>query len=85
MKINWPAFYEQLSKIAPTIVFDTFAPLEERLPLLGDALGKKPQAEQWLAEYNKQEDQMWKELQAAGLKPGRRPPSLLIIRESACS
>ncbi|WP_391571535.1 ABC transporter substrate-binding protein [Cohnella sp.] len=62
--------YEQLSKIAPTIVFDTFAPLEERLPLLGDVLGKKPQAEQWLAEYNKQEDQMWKELQAAGLKPG---------------
>ncbi|QTH45917.1 ABC transporter substrate-binding protein [Cohnella sp. LGH] len=62
--------YEQLSKIAPTIVFDTFAPLEERLPLLGDVLGKKTQAEQWLAEYNKQEDQMWKELQAAGLKPG---------------
>jgi len=62
--------YEQLSKIAPTIVFDTFAPLEERLPLLGDVLGKKQQAEQWLAEYGKQEEQMWQELQAAGLKPG---------------
>ena len=62
--------YDQLSKVAPTIVFDTFAPLEERLPLLGDVLGKRPQAEAWLAEYGKQEERMWKELRAAGLEPG---------------
>lgn len=62
--------YEQLTKIAPTIMFDTFAPLEDRLLLLGDILGKKPQAEQWLADYTKQEERLWTELQAAGLKPG---------------
>jgi iron complex transport system substrate-binding protein len=62
--------YEQLTKIAPTIMFDTFAPLEERLPLLGDILGKKPQADQWLADYNKQAEQIWSQLQAAGVKPG---------------
>ncbi|UZM99724.1 ABC transporter substrate-binding protein [Lysinibacillus sp. MHQ-1] len=33
--------YSQLSKIAPTIVFDTFAPLNERLAELGDILNKK--------------------------------------------
>ncbi|MFB9273626.1 ABC transporter substrate-binding protein [Cohnella cellulosilytica] len=62
--------YEQLGKVAPTIVFDTFAPLEERLPLLGDILGKKEQAAAWLEEYDKQEERMWKQLEAAGLQPG---------------
>lgn len=33
--------YAQLSKIAPTIVFDTFAPLNQRLTELGDILNKK--------------------------------------------
>ncbi|WP_256760671.1 ABC transporter substrate-binding protein [Cohnella sp. WQ 127256] len=62
--------YEQLSKIAPTVTFDTFAPLNERLPLLGDLVGKKEEAEKWLAEYNAKADAMWKELEAAGMKPG---------------
>ena len=33
--------YSQLSKIAPTIVFDTFAPLSQRLTELGDILNKR--------------------------------------------
>ena len=32
--------YESLVKIAPTIMFDTFAPLEERMLQLGDLIGK---------------------------------------------
>ncbi|WP_229263523.1 ABC transporter substrate-binding protein [Cohnella cholangitidis] len=62
--------YEQLSKIAPTVTFDTFAPLNERLPVLGDIIGKKQEAETWLAEYNAKAEAMWQTLQAAGMKPG---------------
>jgi len=62
--------YEQLAKIAPTIMFDTFAPLEERLPLLGDVLGKKKEAEQWLTDYKTQASAMWKSLEQSGIKPG---------------
>ncbi|MFJ7972016.1 ABC transporter substrate-binding protein [Psychrobacillus sp. NPDC096389] len=54
--------YEQLSKIAPTIVFDTFAPLEARLIELGDILDKKQEAADWLNEYDKKEENMWKQL-----------------------
>jgi iron complex transport system substrate-binding protein len=62
--------YDSLSIIAPTIVFDTFAPLEERLPLLGDIVGKKQEAVKWLDEYNLLAEQMWKALADAGVKPG---------------
>ncbi|GGA00776.1 hypothetical protein GCM10008018_53890 [Paenibacillus marchantiophytorum] len=62
--------YEQLSKIAPTVMFDTFASLEERIPLLGEIIGKKAQADQWLANYKVKVQTMIKELQAAGVKPG---------------
>ncbi|MFB6363508.1 ABC transporter substrate-binding protein [Paenibacillus elgii] len=40
--------YEQLSKVAPTVMFDTFAPLDERIAVLGELLGKQQQAKQWL-------------------------------------
>ncbi|AET59641.1 ferrichrome-binding protein [Paenibacillus terrae HPL-003] len=43
--------YAALSKIAPTIVFDTFAPLNERLLHLGEIVNKKKAAEDWLAQY----------------------------------
>jgi iron complex transport system substrate-binding protein len=63
--------YEQLSKIAPTIVFDTFAPLEERLIELGDIFDKKQEAADWLNAYNKKEEDMWKQLVQDGIiKPG---------------
>lgn len=54
--------YEQLSKIAPTIMFNTFTPFEQRLPELGDILGKKQEAEEWLNDYNKKAEDMWKQL-----------------------
>ncbi|AFS77466.1 Iron(3+)-hydroxamate-binding protein YxeB [Gottschalkia acidurici 9a] len=63
--------YEQLSKIAPTIVFDSFAPLEDRLSELGDILGKKQEADNWLKEYNKKLSHMWQQLIEDGtIQPG---------------
>lgn len=64
------ADYEALSKIAPTIIFNTFAPLKERMLELGDILGKKPEAEAWIANYLTKEEAMWSQLKASGMKDG---------------
>lgn len=56
--------YSQLSKIAPTIVFDTFAPLNQRLTELGDILNKKEEATQWMDAYTEKVDKMWESLVA---------------------
>ncbi|MEK3795692.1 ABC transporter substrate-binding protein [Paenibacillus sp. FSL R7-0204] len=64
------ADYEALSKIAPTIIFNTFAPLKERMLELGDLLGKKSEAEAWLAQYALKEQAMWAQLKASGMKDG---------------
>ncbi|WP_291753799.1 ABC transporter substrate-binding protein [Lysinibacillus sp. UBA5990] len=62
--------YAQLSKIAPTIVFDTFAPLNQRLTELGDILNKKEEAAQWIADYTEKADKMWESLVTDGtVKP----------------
>lgn len=58
--------YEQLSKIAPTVVFDTFLPIEDRIPELGDLLGKKQAAKEWLGEYDKKVEMMWTDLIESG-------------------
>ncbi len=58
--------YDQLSKIAPTVVFDTFLPIEDRIPELGDILGKKQEAEEWLGEYDKKVETMWTDLIESG-------------------
>lgn len=62
--------YEQLSKIAPTLMFNTFDPLEDRMTLIGDLLGMKQQAADWLDKYNAGTAEMWKKLFASELKPG---------------
>ncbi|ATP41651.1 ferrichrome ABC transporter substrate-binding protein [Solibacillus sp. R5-41] len=59
--------FEQLSKIAPTVVFDTFAPLENRLTELGDIVNKKQEATEWLKEYKEKEKAMWKQLLDEGI------------------
>ena len=51
-------------------MFNTFLPLKERLLQLGDLLGKKPEAEKWLAGYDARSEAMWKTLHDAGVKPG---------------
>jgi iron complex transport system substrate-binding protein len=69
--------YEQLSKIAPTIMFNTFTPFEQRLPELGDILGKKQEAEEWLNDYNKKAEDMWKQLTDDGMIDSGETASVL--------
>lgn len=64
------ADFEQLSKIAPTIIFDTFAPHKERMTEIGGILGITTEAEAWLAQYTAAEGAMWDQLRASGLKDG---------------
>lgn len=64
------ADFEALSKIAPTVIFNTFAPLEERMLDIGGLLGKTTEAEAWLAQYKASEAAMWEQLKAAGMKEG---------------
>lgn len=48
------------ARVAPTVAFNTFAPLEQRLLKLGDLLGRRTIAERWLKSYRDQRDTMWK-------------------------
>ncbi|MNO31549.1 Iron(3+)-hydroxamate-binding protein YxeB precursor [compost metagenome] len=64
------AAYEKLAQIAPTIMFNTFGTLDDRITELGDIFGKEQEASQWLANYNTQVAEMWKQLHAAGVNPG---------------
>ncbi|MFE1629827.1 ABC transporter substrate-binding protein [Brevibacillus reuszeri] len=62
--------FEALSKIAPTVIFDTFAPLEERMTKLGDLLGKQEEASKWLKGYQQSAENMWKKLKETEMKEG---------------
>ncbi|KOP67963.1 hypothetical protein AMS62_23935 [Bacillus sp. FJAT-18019] len=61
--------YRRFSKIAPTVTFNSFAPLAQRLHTLGDWLGRAHEADQWLNGYRTRTYNMWRELQQA-MKPG---------------
>ncbi|OWA37776.1 hypothetical protein B9G55_06975 [Saccharibacillus sp. O16] len=58
---------QSLSKVAPTITFDTFAKLEDRMTELGVILNKKEEAAKWIKQYEQASAKMWTELHAAGL------------------
>jgi iron complex transport system substrate-binding protein len=47
--------YEQLSKIAPTVVipFGHYKGIEEEIRVFGDILGKKKEAEEWIKQFDK--------------------------------
>ncbi|MBU8711756.1 ABC transporter substrate-binding protein [Brevibacillus parabrevis] len=49
-----PKLYEQLSKIAPTIVFvhTTFKDSRDQIRTFGEILGKEKEAEAWIASFN---------------------------------
>lgn len=63
--------------MAPTIVIDTFAPLEQRLTELGDILNKKEEAEKWLSNYKAKADTMWKSLVDEGVLKEHETASVL--------
>lgn len=58
---------QSLSKVAPTITFDTFAKLEDRMTELGVILNKKDEAAQWVKQYEAASAKMWADLHASGL------------------
>lgn len=60
--------YDQLSKIAPTVMFDTFEELDARMLQIGDLVGRKAEAEQWLAQYKEKKNQMWATLHQSGVQ-----------------
>lgn len=62
--------YEQILKIAPTVTFDSFAPITERMHTLGDLLGKQAEAEAWLTKYNTTMQEMWTLVHENGVKEG---------------
>jgi len=61
--------YRRISRIAPTVTFNSFAPLDQRLQTLGSLLDKKAEAETWLKGYNAKADAMWQQLQST-IEPG---------------
>ncbi|MFS0838496.1 helix-turn-helix domain-containing protein [Paenibacillus sp. 1P03SA] len=54
--------YDTLRAIAPTLTFDSFAPLGERMKLLGKILGRRREAETWLSRYEEKAAAMWHRL-----------------------
>lgn len=61
---------EQLSKIAPTVVIDPDAPLQDRLLTLGKLIGKTDEAQKWVASYEQKAEQTWKTIgKSTNLKP----------------
>ncbi|MFB4322976.1 ABC transporter substrate-binding protein [Priestia sp. BR_2] len=69
--------YRWFSRIAPTVTFNSFAPLAHRLHTLGDWLGRTREAEQWLAWYRAKSEAMWSDLQRA-IKPGETATVLVF-------
>ncbi|MEK3833714.1 helix-turn-helix domain-containing protein [Paenibacillus sp. FSL R7-0128] len=68
--------YRGVSGIAPTLTFDSFAPLEQRLRILGEWLGKQREAEVWLQAYHAKNAAMWQHLYAGGLLKGETASAL---------
>ncbi|WP_068498779.1 AraC family transcriptional regulator [Paenibacillus kribbensis] len=54
--------YERIANIAPTVTFNSFATLEERLCTLGVWLGKEREAERWLSTFAARNLAMWQQL-----------------------
>jgi len=62
------AQYESIAKVASTVTFDTFAPIQDRMRTLGEMLGKKEEAEAWIADHTAKSQAMWQKLRDAGVK-----------------
>ena len=56
--------YPGLSAIAPTIGLNEYAPMQRRIQKLGEVLGMREQADQWLHQYERKCGEMWRRLQS---------------------
>ncbi|MBP1310161.1 ABC-type Fe3+-hydroxamate transport system substrate-binding protein [Paenibacillus sp. 1182] len=54
--------YKRIASIAPTVTFNSFATLEERMRTLGAWLGKEREAERWLSTFKARNLAMWQQL-----------------------
>ncbi|MCE3199161.1 AraC family transcriptional regulator [Paenibacillus sonchi] len=68
--------YASISGIAPTLTFDSFAPLDSRMRILGQWLGKQREAEAWLAAFHAKNTAMWQRLYSDILRPGETASAL---------
>lgn len=68
--------YRSVAGIAPSLTFDSFAPLEQRLRILGEWLGKQREAAVWLQAYHAKNAAMWQRLYAGGLRAGETASAL---------
>jgi ABC-type Fe3+-hydroxamate transport system substrate-binding protein len=70
--------YSRVSGIAPTLTFNSFAPLEERMSLLGSWLGKEREAAAWLDSFNTKNAALWQRLRAGTLRTGETASVLVF-------
>lgn len=68
--------YGAVAGIAPTLTFDSFAPLEHRMRTLGSWLGKQHEAEAWLDSFTAKNAAMWQQLYTDTLLPGETASAL---------
>jgi ABC-type Fe3+-hydroxamate transport system substrate-binding protein len=69
--------YLTVSSIAPTLTFDSFAPLEYRMRTLGSWLGKQHEAEAWLHAFAAKNAAMWQQLYMDTIQPGESASALV--------
>jgi len=56
--------YDQAAEIAPTVTFDSFAPIDKRLRRLGDLLNIGHSVDSWLGSYHMRLNRMWNHLKS---------------------
>ncbi|OZQ64316.1 helix-turn-helix domain-containing protein [Paenibacillus odorifer] len=69
--------YRAVSGIAPTLTFDSFAPLDNRMRTLGSWLGKQREAEAWLESFTIKNAAMWQQLYSTTLQVGETASALV--------
>ncbi|GGG54928.1 hypothetical protein GCM10010918_04740 [Paenibacillus radicis (ex Gao et al. 2016)] len=71
--------YAKMSAVAPTLSYNSWAPLGERLSTLGKWLNREREAVQWLESYQSGLNQMWREL-CGDIRPGESATVLIYHR-----
>nr|WP_285858723.1 ABC transporter substrate-binding protein [Paenibacillus sp. MER 99-2] len=61
--------FEQFSRIAPTLAYNSHATLSDRIHTIGSWFGKYAEAEAWWSTYTENEMNMWQKMQAF-IQPG---------------
>lgn len=51
--------YQRLSRIAPTLIYNSHASLEERIRKVGSWFGMELDAETWIGSYHRRTEEMW--------------------------